>query len=308
MEYYVYVDSANRPPEALYGNAYTVTLTRSLRNVELVELLTVNVPTNQYNITNGTNCINIDTTAYTIPNGAYTGTTLASTLTTVTGYTFTYLGENGVFLIQHPNPFTITFNTPEIQKRLGFSTSSVTSVDHATTIYKNFATGQIIFSGVSADLTTDEFIFLDIEEFRTNTTIDPGRYAIARSFAIIGPDGWNSGKKYRYSVKFPGAAIPTLDRLTVRWTDAQGALLNFHGVERNSFLLRITCRGSNEEGDEDEKAEQVKELELLKKVERIIQDTIPPPIEPKAYWTMPKVLALMLFCILGVFVYRKFSG
>jgi hypothetical protein len=46
---------------------------------------------------------------------------------------------------------------------------------------------------------------------------------------------------YHMQVNFP-APIPQVERLTVRWTDRYGQLINFNGLEDNSFALKFHTR------------------------------------------------------------------
>ena len=105
---------------------------------------------------------------------------------------------------------------------------------------------------------TSEYAWLDIEEFRTTSTADARQLVTlssgqittnsntsATSFALIPMDvnsgGYKSFKEYadyKISVEFP-SRIDSLDRLTIRWRDRYGTLLNFHGLETNSFALRL---------------------------------------------------------------------
>lgn len=43
---------------------------------------------------------------------------------------------------------------------------------------------------------------------------------------------------YDLSIDYPNV-IKKLDRLTVQWVDKNGQLLNFNGLDDNSFILRF---------------------------------------------------------------------
>jgi hypothetical protein len=292
MEYYVYARGE--------GSSYTVDLQRHLRNVQKVDLLTVSVPRNtEYNITEGKNCITLNgTTQYSIPNGRYTGELLANVITTIMSpLIVTYRSETNVFIIGHTNQsFTLTFNTEEIQKRLGFSNATYTSVDHSTTLYKNFINGQIVFSDTGADLTTrDDVLMLDIEELRTDGMLCNDS---DRTFGVIGQgfDTWT----YTYGITYE-SSIPRVSRLTVQWLKSDGTPVNFNGQGYNSFLLRFTCRKSNEVEDEN-----IEEDLTIKKIERMIQDAIPPPVE-KSHGVPKFVYVLIILALCGI-LYWKFTG
>jgi len=67
----------------------------------------------------------------------------------------------------------------------------------------------------------------------------------ARSFAIIPMDVPSGGIKsfkeafdYPVHVTFP-SRLDSLDRLTISWLDRNGTPLDFHGLDINSFTLRL---------------------------------------------------------------------
>lgn len=313
--HYIYADSINRSPHET-GSQYTLKLTKDLRNIEKVELLSVSVPHVQYNITNGSNVITINSVNYSIPPGFYRAQDLASVLSnTATSFTFSYIGSQGIFIINHPNPFTVRFNTAEIQKRMGFGPGTYTSADHASTPFTAFvASGDIVYSENIIDLTTTKFVFLDIEELRHDALIDSkvtttldGNYTgatISRTFGAIPMDviqDWASTKvfkrDYEYYIKYE-VPLARLDRLTVRWIDYNGQILDFNGMERNCFLLRVFCRPSAPPPEKKE----IDEDQLIKKLQRMIDDAFPPPPPKndkglKRWYLILPVVAVVLFFI-----------
>jgi hypothetical protein len=313
--HYVYADSINRAP-GQSGNSYSLSLTHDLRNIEKVELLSVTVPHVAYNITDGTNIITINgTNDYSIPKGFYCAKDLAAILSnTVPNYTFTYLPDQGVFVIKHNNNYTITFNTEEIRLRMGFSAGTYTSIDHTLTPYSAYVTEKIVYSDRIVDLSTNKFVFLDIEELRHESLIDSkvlntmdGTYqgsTIARTFAAIPMDvipDWVSTKgfkkDYEYYIKYE-VPLARLNRLTIRWLDYNGQLLNFNGMERNCILLRVFCRPSAPPAEKKEFDED----QLIKKLQRMIDDAFPPPPPPKKglkRWYL--ILPVLLAVLFGVF-------
>ena len=80
---------------------------------------------------------------------------------------------------------------------------------------------------------------------------------------------------YVISITYP-QPIVKLSRLTVRWYDKFGQLLNFNGFENNAFVLRVHEMPPPEENPE-EKSKSITELEL----QRLIESLIPPPAPPK---------------------------
>lgn len=256
---YVFVDSVQRATP--YGNNYTIDLTSDIKNVKQVDLVSASVPNVLFNITSGINCITCDGVPYSIPIGGYNAVQLAGAITCATPHKCDYvpLPYQGIFVFSNLNSsFTMTLNTPELQQRLGFSTKTVTSVSPVGTLLSEYyaSCAGVAWSDQTVDLTTAQYAFLDIDEFRNNSLVDAkvrgsttGNYGgdtIARTFAPIAMDvppasikTFKETSDYGYSVEFPGTPIPKISRLTVRWTDSQGKLIPFNGLERNSFLLRV---------------------------------------------------------------------
>lgn len=253
---YIYGDSTNRSEPG--GNSYTLYLTSHIKNVKQIDLVSVSVPNVMCNITDGSNVITLNTTNYSLPIGNYTAYELAATITTYVNILCDWIpfSSGGRFLFSSTDPFTVSFNTPEIRKRLGMNVSH-TSVYSKGTAYESYCPQNvsIVYSSGSPDLTVSQFQFLDIEEFRNSGFIDSKKItwnngvqsyssSVARTFAAIPVDvtplgikSFSESKDFKYSVYFDN--LPVLSRLTVRWIDSDGNLLNFAGLERNSFVLRV---------------------------------------------------------------------
>jgi hypothetical protein len=239
---YLFIDSNNR--DSPHSNSYTVHLTHDLQNIQQVDLVQVSVPNVVYNISNGSNVIMINgTTNYSISTGFYNAFELADALTSVLPVSCEYQSKQGTFIFTGTTSFNLRFNTPEIRKCIGINTTgNISSVSN------------VVVSQKIGDLSTSQSVFLDIDELRNDTLVDtkplstnntyPGT-TIFRSFAPIPMDvepgyikTFSENKDFSYSINFQ-TAIPRLSRLTIRWIDADGQLLNFKGYERHSFLLRV---------------------------------------------------------------------
>jgi hypothetical protein len=176
-------------------------------------------------------------------------------------------------------PFSMAINTAEAAKLLGFNASVVGTVLNSdnvavqtsltvpiysdNTTYRGF---EFIKSTTIADLNVAMGVFLDVEELRTicnenadqlvgvnNTTASGEAYTTAttrgqtpsRSIGIIPLDVTSGSIKhfkktsdYDLEVAFP-YPIQKLDKLTVKWLDKTGQIINFNGADDNSFLLRF---------------------------------------------------------------------
>jgi hypothetical protein len=94
------------------------------------------------------------------------------------------------------------------------------------------------------DFSLNEYIFLDIEEFRGPHFCDADGEA-ENMFAVIPMDVYSGQVKtfketsdYVISRKISHGMM-TLSRLTVRWLDKDLKPLNFQGFENNGFVLRV---------------------------------------------------------------------
>lgn len=208
-----------------------------------------------------------------IPPGFYSSSGLAAEIQnaefTECGVTITNLNNEGKFLFTRPttsNTFSI-YVPPKSQEILGFydnqpidssNTSTLVPSSNILPLYfqntkydgKNFIKSQKVYN-----LNVNEGVFLDIEELRTvfneaavpantNTNFFPGQN-IARSFGQIPMDvSRGELKKFRKSTDFDlevsyPQILNKVDRLTIRWTDIRNKLLNFNGLNDNSFILRF---------------------------------------------------------------------
>ena len=227
MIQYVFVDSRNASSGS--SNSYVLHLTHRIKNIERVDLVSAKVPNTMYNITNGS--ITISGNTISIPSGFYSAYGLETVLPVQ------YIPDQGIFSFTGTG--SIDSASPDVQKCLGLTSLPLTIP----------ATSQTLI-----DLSTNDFVFLDIDELKTTATIDSKTITsgdtykgstIAGTFGMIPMDVASGQIKtfkehtdYSYSILYKN--LPSIDRLTVRWLDLNGNLLNFNGFNNNSFILRIT--------------------------------------------------------------------
>jgi len=267
----IYVDSRQRDT-ALYpdGNTYTLHLTTPIRNIAQVDLVSATVPNTIYNLTNGTNVMTINATNITLSNGFYSTDTLvsefnASTQVASSVATLVYSKAEGRFIL-HGSFTTLTINSSELATLLGLSTGSQTVLARSSNPV--YAASTVITGANYVKSTTlplmniNDYIWLDIREFRTPRTMDARRLVSAQlqsnvslqttlsntaatSFALIPLDvnsgeikSFKEGNDYTMSIEFP-SRLDSLDRLTIRWLNLSGQPVNFQGFNTNSFTLRV---------------------------------------------------------------------
>lgn len=249
----IYIDSRRRSEP--YGNSYTLFIQNPLKNVTKVELVSATIPNTIYNITNGKNLFSINqTTNCSIANGFYSSSSLVDAIkkSTTENVQFSFLCEEGKFIFYSPDEFTLNVYSTEFSLITGISNSSVSNL--ATTsngVYSSSYLGnQFIKSSTVANFKTyGEYIYLDIDELRRPHSIDAVNNVYnsqsSTIFAIL-PLDVSSGciktfkehTDYKIEVEYP-KPIDQIDRLTVRWLDYNGNVVNFNGVDENALILRF---------------------------------------------------------------------
>ena len=320
---YVYVDSTNRDTD-IYpnGNAYTLHLTAPIHSIVQVDLVAAKVPNTMYNLTNGSNVFvftNSNTTATTnvsIPPGYYSAFGLSQALVNATGgstFCMDFLQDEGKYLFSSNVHFTVEGTTSEIRTMLGLNSGAHSSFYSSTSdVYASDANyqGRWLFkSHKIIDLSTNEYVFLDIDELRTTSVIDAKKLiggttegATMRStFGQIPMDvpsgsikNFKETSDYKQFVQFT-TPIPKLQRLTVRWVDHQGRLLDFQTFNNNAFTLRFHC----EYQKVPEPAPPLQDVEIKRIVEAMTFKV--PEVEKEApkpkiqWWIIVLVLVVLLF-------------
>ena len=224
----VFVSSENRDKAIHpYGNAYTLHLSESIKDVCEVELLHATVPNTIFNLSDGViGFSNTSTggagqdvsnlTTFSLNPGFYGAQDIASSITNAVGntagVTVTYLASEGKFLFARDTsygPFVMYSNTAEMSRLLGFSSSNTGVVVHSSNVaytpgqdvplYSDnqvYRTNEFIKSDTIINLAPNEGIFLDIEELRSMFNHDAKAITgnttdgatMARSFGVIPMD------------------------------------------------------------------------------------------------------------------------
>lgn len=265
METILYVDSRQRDVTQFpSGNSYTLFLQSPMHNVERIDLVSAKIPNTVYNLTRGSNVLLFSATSNVSFNpGFYSTCSIVDTFNNsdqVSNVMMTYLDAEGRFIFTG-NLTSVTTQTQEIADILGLPLGTTASIPIASNpVYAGLfptANAYVVSSNI-VSLEMNDYVWLDVEEFRTPLTTDARKLILnpqgvytttgntsARSFAIIPLDVPSGGIKafkeetdYRVSVVFP-SRLDSLDRLTVSWLDRDGVPLNFRGLDTNSFTLRV---------------------------------------------------------------------
>jgi hypothetical protein len=311
---YVYADSTNRD-STLYpsGSEYTLFLTNPIKNIHRIDLVAAKVPNTMYNVTNGNNFVSISGTYVSIAPGYYSANGLASAIVNASGENINidFLCDEGKFLFSNTTSFTVTANTSEAKKTLGLT--SVTSyAASSSNVYVNdptYGSLQIAKSDHIVDLAVNEYVFLDIQEFRTTSVLDAKKLvngttegsSIRSSFGMIPMDvpggsikNYKETSDYKQYVEYD-YPIVKLDRLTVRWVDKNGQLLDFNGFENNAFTLRFKCVFVKP----DPPSPPLQDVQLNRIVDAL-QHAPPPPKPPPEKQMLGRWVIVVLILLVAV--------
>ena len=262
----IYASSENRNiAQDPYGSAYTLYLSTPIKDITQVELLCASIPNTMYNLTNGSDVLGFTNKndslvpLQTLPSGFYTPTGLATEITnacfTNSDFNVVWLENEGKFMFSRASTvgnFTMNVVTQEMATLLGFPSAGVYTSASITTDNLRYTGKTYLKSQVVANLNTYPGVFLDIQELRSNfneCALQGAPYkgdsGASRSFGMIPMDvASGSIKTFKKSSDFDSQIdymypIQKLDRLTIRWTDKNGKLLDFNGANDNSFILRF---------------------------------------------------------------------
>lgn len=312
--HYIHVDSKNRDTILYpYGNSYVLHLISPINGVKKVDLVSAKVPNSIYNVTNGSSVIETSTVMVSLDPGFYSAQLIESEINQRLNVRekIKYIQNEGKFVYLSNDPTSIiTVKTNELSKILGFDYNTSYTVQPLSVAIDGFSYG--VKSIRVVDLSVNEYVFLDVEEFRTPYFEDakslPLSGANARNmFAAIPMDvpsthikTFKENSDFYTSINTP---VHTLSRLTVRWYDKDHNLINFQGFENNAFIIRL----HTELQKETQKSEDVSREAIDKYIQevkmRIEEETQKKPIKKQSLgkWF---VILVILALIAGIYVFR----
>jgi hypothetical protein len=264
---YIYVDSRTRDSNVFpNGNSYSVYLTNPLKNISKIELVSAKVPNSIYNLNAGSNVLNFGGTSnLSLAPSFFSASTLATEITNTgrlpAGMSVYYSSNEGKYIFYSTSSFSMNVTTQEMASILGMPFGVVQNaagpIASSDLVYgaNTTLTGKYyIKSSNVADFTTNELLFLDIEELR-NQALNLGSKVTGNTFVnsvsskAFGPitldvisgsiKTFKENTDYLLGIDYP-QAISKLSRLTINWRDINGNLVNFNGANNNSFILRVT--------------------------------------------------------------------
>lgn len=316
----IFVDSRNRGSLYPHGNAYTLYLTTPIKNITRVDLMSVHVPNTMYNLTNGSNVLSVGTSNLSLNQGFYSAGGLASAVTSIVNNAFSvsYLSNEGKFIFSNATSFSFRINSGELGSLLGMPPGFLINSIMATALDPCFSGQYISKSTTLIHMNPNEYIFLDIDELKTPSHIDAkslegttGTVAgsnINRAFAPIMMDvqsgsikTYDENSNYTISVVYP-EPINSLQRLTVRWYNYRGEILNFRGLDEHAFILRLHVL------DEDVRRlpppPPLQDVEIKRIVEAM---TMVPPPPPEKKTKIPWLI-IVLVLIATFAAWKTLSG
>ena len=276
----VQVDSRDRDPN-VSANNYVMYLTEPVRQIKEVIIRDIQVPNSTYNVVDGKNEFQILTPLplgvnVTVSPGSYSGLDLATHIFNITtslvetdpNWNVVYDTGSKKFIFTQGTPFSVQFVTgsEDLADTMGFNTlGPFSSATVTPTYYGNDITLQTNFlpSDRIANLVKDKYFYLAIEELsdprvqtakRPDYTLDVNNLSqgfegnnLSRIFGKVpvyaGPGNdvffdRNSTFKLVRSYMSP---LSSLSRLSIKWMDYAGTLIEFNGLDENSFTLELVC-------------------------------------------------------------------
>lgn len=172
----LFVDSKNRD-QTLYpsGNSYTLHLTTPIRNITRVDLVSAKIPNTTYNLTTTSNIVVNGTSNLSMVPGFYSSTSFCTEFNNSNQSTtrVNYSAAEGRFIF-YSSTLSSLSATGQLSNIIGISTASSFAAS-SNPVYAANATYtgmNLIKSSNVVDLSTNDYVWLDIDELRSQTTID----------------------------------------------------------------------------------------------------------------------------------------
>lgn len=279
-----------------YGNSYVLHMTLPVKNIIKVDLVSAHFPNSMYNVPDSSNVITINNTANVWINaGRYDQVSLSNALTAA-GLKTDFIRWEGHFVFSNASTETITINSAEVASLVGLLPNVSYTLNIANSVTDPAYAGKYILKSSNiANMTMNDYMFLDVEELRTphnlstgpmnsNTIVGTNVNTMFAPIMIKNPHlssvtNFMETKDILLTAHYP-EPIASIDRLTIRWRDKYGNILNFRGLDSNSFILRLYV------------SEEDKRMKAL--------DALPPPVPYNITDHLPKHFYIWAVLVAGI--------
>ena len=240
QKHFLVIDSIDRNRSSYpTASTYTMPLPTVYRNIVSARLVSAEIPLSfyQFSASIGNTSVTINSTTVTIPDGNYTGTTLASALGSVitaviASATVAFSASTQKITITSTGSFTLTATASNLGRYLGFEAGVFSSAPN------NITSQRVVITQPY------KYILLDIEGL--NNMDECGRDGIHSAFSKIPVKGGSDGTIFLNendcitNTSLARLPIGRLDRLQVKWRFHDGQLVDFNNVE-HALTLEIVC-------------------------------------------------------------------
>ena len=306
--HHIHVESKNRNMNVYpHGNSYVLNFTNPLKEVIKVDLVSAKIPNSMYNLNYGTNVFSTYITSYSnlIP-GHYSACSLVDEMNKhfdIKGERIYYSQFEGkLYYLTNYEGGTFTIYSDELSKMFGLESNVTYTVEPLEfPIYDLY---YAVKSHKVVDFSLNEYVFLDIEEFRNPFFNTLSSDNAGNMFAVIPMDVVSGQiKTFKETTDYVMTQNTThrmtLSKLTIRWYDKDFKLINFQGFDNNGFVLRVYTQRIVKK-PEKPKLRYIKELEKREKEKE------PPPPPKKIKFGRWSVFAAIIGILFFWYVSKKF--
>ena len=271
----VQVDSRDRDPNESANN-YVMYMIEPVKQIKEVIIRDIQMPNSTYNIKAGDiityeNIFTSVTHPIMITPGSYSGLDLATQIFNITtdplltmfnaDWNVVYdTGSKKFIFNQGTDVFSIEFNSLKLADTFGFNTLGPfpsPTPNPLPAYYSNDITLQdeVVASHRIANLVKDKYFYLEIAELsdprvQTAKRSDATGFAgnnLSRIFGKVpvyagpGNDVFFDRNSTFKLVRSYVSPLSSLSRLSIKWMDYAGTLIEFNGLDENSFTLELVC-------------------------------------------------------------------
>jgi hypothetical protein len=188
---------------------------------------------------------------------------LTEVTTSIAVLSIKWLPSEGLYIIysNQTDPITITVNSSDLARLLGFPVGTpITMLPYPQTTGRPqdligilpLGTQQYIKSTTVADFSKNDYIFVDVQEFRNMglnelSSLPLSGKTTTNMFTALTLDVPANSVKIHKNSDYPVVVeydppISKITRLTIGWYDSDANLINFQGLEDNVLMFRVTTK------------------------------------------------------------------